>query len=342
MQLNEDSHSQTVSFTKKLTSKGIRYSATLDRIYEQDGVSFFQSCCDLCFWQNGVLVDRKWRSLSNDHIDVELQTTGDGKTVVALQSVHMNVGYLVFSAIWFPITYMGISFFIHLMLGSTSGTSTVPIFTLLFNGFVVPAGLAMLWTGYKRHSAFIENGLEKLLVALQRFPAEINLKKEDYSAMLDALPVTERGPGVFKSYAACVADVCIQSDTPMHKIGCESEGFLFRDSEWDVDVTYVPRNKDTLLLFRAMPDYPLGYLAGVFIALWISWLYFLGYKFVINFGAGTVINNLAVSGFFAAFLLMLITGFGILFFQKARNDRVVKQAMSTFKGQLESNEQGIF
>ncbi len=177
---------------------------------------------------------------------------------------------------------------------------------------------------------------------MQKFPDEINHKKEAYSAILDALPATERGPGVFKSYASCVADVRIQSDTPMYKIVSESEGFLFRGYEWGAEVTYVPRNKDTLLLFRALPDYPLGYLVGGVIAIWIPWLYYLKHKFVLKFGASTVINNLAVSGFFVAFLLMLITGFGILLFKKFRNDRVMKRVRSTVKDQLESNQQGIF
>lgn len=341
MQLDKSSHAREVSFIKKFTLKGIQYSAILDRIYERDGVMFFQSCCDLCFCENGVLNDRQWRSMSNDHIDIELQTTGDGKTVVALKSNHMNVGYLVFSVAWFPIAYMGFWFWIFFMLGAGTdgGTGSLTGMVLFFRGSAPLLVMVLLWLGYKRHCAFIESGLAKLLAALQRFPAEINLKKEDYGSMLDALPATEKGPGFFRSYATGSADSRIMLDTPMDNVFGRKEGYLFRDHEGDVDVTYVPRKTDTLLVFRASPDYPLGLLIGIFIALWISWTYFVGYKYVIHFGAGTALNQLVLAGFFIAFMLMLLTGFGILLFRKTRYDRAVKEAVSTVTNRLESNQQ---
>ena len=128
----------------------------------------------------------------------------------------------------------------------------------------------------------------------------------------------------------------------MREVFTSPKGYLFRDYEDDIEINIVPRPEDTLLIFRARPTYPLGILIGVFTALWISWIYFIGYKYVFKFGASTGATNLAVTGMFAAFILMVLTGLGILLFRKIRNDKAVPEAMSKIKYRLESNEQGIF
>ncbi len=344
MQSGESSQSQAVSFHRKLTSQGVEWEAYINRIYEGDGVKFFRACCDLVFGKMGVLRERTWNSMSNDHLKVELQTTDDGKTRVAIDSSHMDVGYLVFSAFWFPIAYTGIWFVALWMLEVYTGRGSGAMITvaLYFRGSAPLFGAALIFLGYKRHCAFVENGLKKLLAALQKYPAEMNLEEKDYNYMLKALPEPERALGIFRSYATDTADVRIKMDTPMHEIFLSSKGYLFRDYEDDVEINIVPRPADTLLVLRARPTYPLGILIGIFTALWISWTYFVGYRYVFKFGASSGATNLAVTGMFAAFILMLLTGLGILLFRKIRNDKAMPEAISKMKYRLESNQQGIF
>jgi len=346
---NSDKVGKTSESVQQRGAKRTRYAAELMTKVDADFLDYFKTACDLVFGQNGSLKNNTWRSVSSFIIKIKLKS-GRTSTFLNLKAAPAQSGLLIFAFSIILASYAGLFWLINLFLNAAFGTELTQ-----FAGFILLFGITivLLWKNYKKYIRYIDGGFDRLVAVLKNFPNQDNLNRDEYiNAVLESLPNSSRGPGLFNNYRSFSLDWQMRPgmdpgnrrdieniifDISEKYYGFRSDRYLYRSgNESPYDINFIPRSTETILEFRSRTKYPLLLVILAFATLLTFSVYAFGYGHVIEAGAGGGTNRVVLLGISLLFLFSVTLGFGVQLVRKIIHRLVINKTAPVIVSKLKS------